>query len=76
MADTGINPKILTWAREIAGLSVEEAAEKLGLKDTAKATAVEKLQDLEDGKRVPRDNQGDNPACREHSWMRQYESSS
>jgi Zn-dependent peptidase ImmA (M78 family)/transcriptional regulator with XRE-family HTH domain len=51
MAETGINPKILTWARETAGLSVEEAAEKLGLKDTAKVTAVEKLQELEDGKR-------------------------
>jgi Zn-dependent peptidase ImmA (M78 family) len=51
MADTGINPKILTCARETAGLSVDEAAEKLGLRDTAKATAVEKLQDLEDGQR-------------------------
>jgi Zn-dependent peptidase ImmA (M78 family) len=46
-----INPKILTWARETAGLTVAEAAEKLGLKDTAKATAAQKLQDLEDGKR-------------------------
>jgi Zn-dependent peptidase ImmA (M78 family)/transcriptional regulator with XRE-family HTH domain len=46
-----INPKILTWARETAGLSVEEAAEKLGLRDSAKATAVEKLRALEEGQR-------------------------
>ena len=44
-----INPDILKWARETAGLSLAEAAEKLGLKDTAKATAVEKLHKLETG---------------------------
>lgn len=44
-----INPDILKWARETAGLSLAEAAEKLGLKDTAKATAVEKLHKLESG---------------------------
>jgi Zn-dependent peptidase ImmA (M78 family)/transcriptional regulator with XRE-family HTH domain len=48
-----INPRILSWARETAGLSVEEAAEKLGLKDTTKATAVEKLIALESGKPEP-----------------------
>jgi Zn-dependent peptidase ImmA (M78 family)/transcriptional regulator with XRE-family HTH domain len=48
-----INPRILAWARETAGLSVAEAAEKLGLKDTAKASAVEKLRELETGKRDP-----------------------
>ena len=46
-----INPEVLKWARETAGLTVAEAAEKLGLKDSAKASAVEKLQGLEDGKR-------------------------
>jgi Zn-dependent peptidase ImmA (M78 family) len=46
-----INPRILTWARETAGLSVAEAAEKLGLKDSAKTTAVEKLLALESGQR-------------------------
>jgi Zn-dependent peptidase ImmA (M78 family)/transcriptional regulator with XRE-family HTH domain len=44
-----INPDILKWARETAGLSLAEAAEKLGLKDTAKATAAEKLHKLESG---------------------------
>jgi transcriptional regulator with XRE-family HTH domain len=48
-----INPRILRWARETAGLSVREAAEKLGLKDTGKATAVEKLKALEEGQRDP-----------------------
>src|ERR1700733_2601224 len=43
------NPDILKGARETAGLSLAEAAEKLGLKDTAKATAVEKLHKLEMG---------------------------
>ena len=48
-----INPRVLAWARETAGLSVAEAAEKLGLKDTAKTSAIEKLQALEDGSRDP-----------------------
>jgi Zn-dependent peptidase ImmA (M78 family) len=48
-----INPRMLTWARETAGLSVEEAAEKLGLKDSAKASAAEKLLALEAGQRAP-----------------------
>jgi Zn-dependent peptidase ImmA (M78 family)/transcriptional regulator with XRE-family HTH domain len=48
-----INPAILKWARETAGLSLAEAAEKLGLKDTAKATAVEKLTAVESGGRDP-----------------------
>lgn len=48
-----INPDVLRWARETAGLAVAEAAEKLGLKDTAKMSAVEKLQALENGERAP-----------------------
>jgi len=47
-----INPRILTWARETAGLSVTEAAEKLGLKDTPNATAAQKLLAFEDGKPI------------------------
>lgn len=48
-----INPQILAWARETAGLSVEEAAARLGFKDTAKATAVEKLAKMEAGETKP-----------------------
>ena len=51
--DEQINPRMLTWARETAGFSVEEAAEKLGLTDTAKASAVDKLRALEAGARAP-----------------------
>ncbi|MEO9188407.1 MAG: ImmA/IrrE family metallo-endopeptidase [Acetobacteraceae bacterium] len=47
-----INPRILAWARETAGLTVEEAAARLGLKDTARATAAEKLLQAEDGTRA------------------------
>ena len=54
-----INPRMLTWARETAGLSVEEAAASLGLKDSAKATAAEKLLALEAGRRDP----GLEPRC-------------
>lgn len=46
-----INPGILSWARETAGLSLEEAATKLGLKSTAKVTAAEKLAQAERGER-------------------------
>jgi Zn-dependent peptidase ImmA (M78 family) len=46
-----INPKMLTWARKTAGLSLTEAAKKLGLRDNAKMTGGQKLQDAEDGER-------------------------
>ncbi len=46
-----INPKILSWARETAGLEPEEAAVKLGLKSTKKATAADKLLQVENGER-------------------------
>ena len=53
MAETEhINPELLRWARETAGFTVAEAAEKLGLNDSAKMSAGEKLQALEDGKRA------------------------
>ncbi len=48
-----INPRMLSWAREAAGLSVAEAAKKLGLKDSSRASATEKLEALEQGKKPP-----------------------
>lgn len=45
-----INPALLIWARKTAGLSLEEAADKLGLKDTQKLSATDKLRRIEDGK--------------------------
>lgn len=41
-----VNPKILTWARETAGLTREEAAKAIGVK-------VSSLQSLEQGEREP-----------------------
>ena len=48
-----VNPKNLIWAREAAGLSLEEAAKKLNLGDTKKHTAIEKLELLESGEEEP-----------------------
>ncbi len=48
-----VNPKNLIWAREAAGLSLEEAAKKLNLGDTKKHTAIEKLERLESGEQEP-----------------------
>ena len=47
-----VNPKFLVWARETAGLSLDEAAAKLRLADTKSITAVEKLIKYENGSRV------------------------
>lgn len=52
-AGENINPKVLVWARESAGLSLEEAAKRLGFKPTASLTAVEKLEALERGDKAP-----------------------
>jgi len=48
-----INSDILVWARKTAGLSPEEAAARLHLTDTKKATALEKLTNLETGENKP-----------------------
>ena len=52
-----INPSILTWARETAGLSVDEAADRLGLSSSEKATGAEKLEAFETGEAKPTRNQ-------------------
>lgn len=48
-----INPSILTWARDTAGLSVEEAAHALKFKDARGRTAAERLQAMESGQEEP-----------------------
>lgn len=48
-----VNPEILTWARETAGLTQEAAARKLGFKDAQKRTAVERLNAYESGQDDP-----------------------
>lgn len=52
-----VNPEILTWARETAGFSLEDAAEKLGLSSSARSDAVEKLVQFERGEKLPTRNQ-------------------
>ena len=48
-----VNPEILVWARQAAGITLEEAAKKLGFRDSKKTTAVDKLTALEDGTKEP-----------------------
>jgi len=48
-----IQPKILTWARETAGLSIDEAAAALGLTDARRRTRAERLARMEAGDEEP-----------------------
>lgn len=48
-----INPEIIVWARETAGLSPEDAARKLVLHDSKKSTGVEKLLAYENQQKEP-----------------------
>lgn len=48
-----VNPAILAWARETAGLSPEDAARKIGIRDNRQITAVHRLQALESGQVEP-----------------------
>ena len=53
-----INPAILVWARETAGLEPEEAADRLDfIKPKAAESAAERLLAFERGERVPTRNQ-------------------
>ena len=48
-----VNPAIMVWARETAGLTQEEAATKLGFRDSSRSSAVEKLARIERGQKEP-----------------------
>jgi len=48
-----LNPQIMIWAREKAGLSVNDAAHALGFKDARDRTAAERLQIMEAGEVDP-----------------------
>jgi transcriptional regulator with XRE-family HTH domain len=48
-----VNPEILSWARETAGLSLKEAAEKLGIHDRGGVNAAQRLASLEAGEDTP-----------------------
>lgn len=48
-----VNPEILVWARETAGLGAAEAARKLGYRDSDRASAAQKLAEFEEGVKEP-----------------------
>jgi len=48
-----VNPQILVWARETAGYDLSEAAKKLALTNSKRATAEEKLAAFESGEKPP-----------------------
>lgn len=48
-----VNPLILKWARETAGLSLEEAVKIIGIHDAHGKSAVERLVELEKGENEP-----------------------
>jgi len=48
-----LNPAILTWARETAGLSLEDAADAIGLNDARGLRGSERLAALEKGENQP-----------------------
>ena len=48
-----INPEILKWARETAGLDLSDASTKLGISDAYGLSAEERLQRLERGEDTP-----------------------
>jgi transcriptional regulator with XRE-family HTH domain len=50
---SAIQPKILTWARETAGLSLDDAAHALGLADSRGRTGALRLEALELGEDEP-----------------------
>lgn len=52
-----INPTILKWARETAGMSLEDAAARLGFTSRAKRASAARLEALERGESKPTRNQ-------------------
>ncbi|UWU91711.1 XRE family transcriptional regulator [Bradyrhizobium sp. CB1015] len=48
-----VNPEILTWARETAGLSLADAVQRLGINEARGIAAVDRLASIEAGEREP-----------------------
>ena len=48
-----VNPEILVWARETAGLTKKQAARKLEFQDSTLSSATEKLEAIENGQKEP-----------------------
>ncbi len=48
-----VNPEIIVWARETAGLTVADAARRVGFSGSKQSSAADKLTAIEDGEREP-----------------------
>lgn len=48
-----VNPEIIVWARETAGLTVADAAKRVGFSGSRRSSAADKLTAIEDGEREP-----------------------
>ena len=48
-----VNPEILVWARETAGLTLQDAVTKVGIRDARGVAAVDRLTALERGEERP-----------------------
>ena len=48
-----VNPEILIWARETAGLSLEDAAKAVGINDARGKVGADRLAEIEAGERAP-----------------------
>ncbi len=48
-----VNPEIIRWARETAGLTLEEATKKLSIREARGASAIDRLVALESGEDEP-----------------------
>ncbi len=48
-----VNPEILVWARKTAGLTLEDAVAKVGIRDALGVEAVDRLTALERGEKKP-----------------------
>ena len=48
-----VNPSVLVWARESAGLDLKDAARQIGLTATREGTQESKLLEMEVGERLP-----------------------
>ena len=53
MPSVKVNPEILVWARETAGLTLQQAVGKINIGDSRNLTAVDKLTALECGETDP-----------------------
>ncbi len=61
-----VNPAIMVWARETAGLTKKDAAKKLGFQDSSRSSAVEKLASIESGQKEPSRSQLTRMAAQYH----------